>query len=375
MATIHAFGPFRLDADAETLFRGSDPLPVGKRAVALLRALVERAGAPVSKDTLIEAAWSGLAVEESNLTVQIATLRRVLGAEPGGDKWIETLPRRGYRFVGPVVTKCEARVAVTPTVDPATKPAPMMALALSDKPSLRCSKCGHDNAIGAKFCEECASQLARSCASCGAQLSPTTKFCPECAHPTSVPQSRFVSPETYTPKHLAEKILTSKTALEGERKQLTVLFAELEGSMELLADRDPEEARGLLDPVLERMMDAVHHYEGTVNGVRSDGIMALFGAPIAHEDHAVRACYAALRMQEAVKRYADEVRRSDGATRAYSSRHQLRRGRSTLDRQRSADGLLGGRSDHTLGGAHGAARGTGGYSGHRRDVAPGRGFR
>src|SRR5215468_10139663 len=100
---VHAFGPFRLDAEAEILFRGSEPLPVGKRAVALLRVLVERAGAPVSKDTLIDAAWSGLAVEESNLTVQIAALRRVFREEPGGDRWIETLPRRGYRFVGPSI--------------------------------------------------------------------------------------------------------------------------------------------------------------------------------------------------------------------------------------------------------------------------------
>ena len=84
--------------------------------------------------------------------------------------------------------------------------------------------------------------------------------------------------------------------------------------MELLADRDPEEARKLLDPVLERMMEAVHRYEGTVNQVMGDGIMALFGAPLAHEDHAVRACYAALRMQEAVKRYAEEVRRTHGVT-------------------------------------------------------------
>ncbi|HVQ48030.1 MAG TPA: adenylate/guanylate cyclase domain-containing protein, partial [Gemmatimonadales bacterium] len=124
----------------------------------------------------------------------------------------------------------------------------------------------------------------------------------------------FASPETYTPKHLAEKILTSKSALEGERKHVTVLFADLKGSMELLADRDPEEARKLLDPVLERMMEAVHRYEGTVNQVMGDGIMALFGAPVAHEDHAVRACYAALRMQEAVKRYAEEVRREHGVT-------------------------------------------------------------
>ncbi|MBI4413872.1 MAG: AAA family ATPase, partial [candidate division NC10 bacterium] len=123
---------------------------------------------------------------------------------------------------------------------------------------------------------------------------------------------KFSSPQAYTPKHLAEKILTSKTALEGERKQVTVLFADLKGSMELLADRDPEEARKLLDPVLDRMMEAVHRYEGTVNQVMGDGIMALFGAPLAHEDHAVRACYAALRMQAAVQRHGEEVRRAVG---------------------------------------------------------------
>jgi len=120
------------------------------------------------------------------------------------------------------------------------------------------------------------------------------------------------APDRYTPRHLAEKILTSRSSLEGERKQVTVLFADLKGSTELLADRDPEEARGILDPVLEHMMEAVHRYEGTVNQVMGDGIMALFGAPIAHEDHAVRACYAALRMQERIGRYGDDLQRSGG---------------------------------------------------------------
>jgi class 3 adenylate cyclase len=120
------------------------------------------------------------------------------------------------------------------------------------------------------------------------------------------------APDTYTPTHLAEKILTARGALEGERKQVTVLFADLKGSMELLADRDPEEARRILDPVIERMMEAVHRYEGTVNQVMGDGIMSLFGAPLAHEDHALRACYAALRMQESVRRLSDEIRRRSG---------------------------------------------------------------
>jgi class 3 adenylate cyclase/tetratricopeptide (TPR) repeat protein len=180
---------------------------------------------------------------------------------------------------------------------------------------VKCPRCQHENRSGAKFCEECATPLARTCSSCGSQLSATAKFCSECAHPVArtPPEPRFTSPESYTPKHLAEKILTSKSALEGERKQVTVLFADLKSSMELLADRDPEEARKILDPVIERMMEAVHRYEGTVNQVMGDGIMALFGAPLTHEDHAVRACYAALRMQERVKKYAEEVRRSHAA--------------------------------------------------------------
>ena len=180
---------------------------------------------------------------------------------------------------------------------------------------MKCPRCEHENPSKAKFCLECGVHLALTCAQCGAELPADAKFCLQCGRQVSAPsavQSQFKSPETYTPKHLAEKILTSKSALEGERKQVTVLFADLKGSMELLADRDPEEARKLLDPVLEHMMEAVHRYEGTVNQVMGDGIMALFGAPLAHEDHAVRASYAALRMQESVKRYAEGIRRTEG---------------------------------------------------------------
>jgi len=124
---------------------------------------------------------------------------------------------------------------------------------------VKCPACQHENRPGAKFCEECAAPLARACPNCGSAVSDSAKFCPECAHPLMAAsvQTRFASPESYTPKHLAEKILTSKAALEGERKQVTVLFADFKGSMELLADRDPEETRKILDPVLERMMDAV----------------------------------------------------------------------------------------------------------------------
>src|SRR6267154_4987568 len=181
--------------------------------------------------------------------------------------------------------------------------------------AMKCPKCQCENAVTAKFCEECSAPLAQTCTGCGSQMSPKAKFCSECGRPSkAVTAPRFASPKSYTPQHLADKILTTRDALEGERKQVTVLFADIKGSMEIFADRDPEDVQNLLDPVLERMMEAVHRYEGTVNRVMGDGIMALFGAPLAHEDHAVRACYAALRMQEGVRRYAAGVFRSHGVS-------------------------------------------------------------
>src|SRR5437016_900902 len=135
---------------------------------------------------------------------------------------------------------------------------------------------------------------------------------PSAAPTPTPPPATAPAPLAYTPPYLVEKILTSRSAMEGERKQVTVLFADLKGSTELIRDLDPEAAQKLLDPALQRMMDAVHRFEGTVNQVLGDGIMALFGAPIAHEGHALRACYAALAMQAALRRYAEDVRRSHG---------------------------------------------------------------
>jgi class 3 adenylate cyclase/tetratricopeptide (TPR) repeat protein len=179
----------------------------------------------------------------------------------------------------------------------------------------RCPSCGRDNPGGTKFCGECGARLVLPCGSCGTANPPGNKFCGECgaalAGDKQAPGSTS-NHRTSLPKHLAERILVSKAGLEGERKQVTVLFADLKGSTELMVDRDPEQARKLLDPVLDHMIEAVHRFEGMVNQVMGDGIMALFGAPLAHEDHAVRACYAALRMQESVKRYAEGVRRVEG---------------------------------------------------------------
>src|SRR5262249_53388673 len=165
----------------------------------------------------------------------------------------------------------------------------------------------------AKFCGACGTRLEQPCPACQTINPAGNRFCHECGGPlggAAADELPSALPSASPPRHLAEKILTSRSALEGERKQVTVLFADLKGSLELLADHDPEEARALLDPVLERMMAAVHRYEGTVNQVMGDGIMALFGAPVAHENHALRACYAALAMQQAIRHSNAAVRRS-----------------------------------------------------------------
>src|SRR2546426_1655736 len=173
--------------------------------------------------------------------------------------------------------------------------------------------CGHLNPPGAKFCTECAAPLARRCAACGAETPPTAKFCPECAAPMAAkPQAAAPDPRAYTPKHLAEKILTSRAALEGDRKQVTVLFADVKGSMELAEQLDPEDWHRIMDRFFQLLAEGVHRFEGTVNQYTGDGIMALFGAPIAHEDHAQRACYAALHLRDELRRFAQELRRGRG---------------------------------------------------------------
>lgn len=203
---------------------------------------------------------------------------------------------------------------------------------------MHCSRCETDNPAGVKFCIECGTAMQNRCLSCGVENLPQAKFCGECGeslagkakgkgqkskgkntaaepqHPTPNPQP----PVTYTPRHLAERILAEREAMEargapdGERKSITALFADIKGSTDLIQDLDPEEARAILDPALQLMMEAVHRYEGYVAQSMGDGIFALFGAPIAHEDHPQRALYAALLMQEEGRKRAERLRREKG---------------------------------------------------------------
>ncbi|MFC6673936.1 adenylate/guanylate cyclase domain-containing protein [Marinobacterium aestuariivivens] len=188
---------------------------------------------------------------------------------------------------------------------------------------MRCARCSFDNPDDARFCAQCGQRLARSCPACGHEVGAVDRFCSHCGTALGEAQAATdtetpLAPIGYTPSHLSERILAEQAALvargagSGERKTISVLFADMAGSTALIHGLDPEEVRQLIDPVLALMMEAVHHYEGYVAKSLGDGILALFGAPIAHEDHAQRALYAALRMQDAMRRYADRLRLAQG---------------------------------------------------------------
>ena len=178
---------------------------------------------------------------------------------------------------------------------------------------MRCNKCGTESTTGKKFCAACGSPLSSRCPKCGAENTPSSAFCEDCgtalaghaaSAATGSPQTTSTAPEIrVTPEHP-----NAPTTIDGERKTVTALFADIKGSMELMEDLDPEEARAIVDPALKLMMDAVHHYGGYVAQSTGDGIFALFGAPVAHEDHPQRALYAALRLQDEMRRYSAKLR-------------------------------------------------------------------
>ena len=181
---------------------------------------------------------------------------------------------------------------------------------------MKCSKCQFENPDGAKFCNECGSRLEFPCPQCGKGNPPDSKFCNECGHelqePTETPPIDFNQPQSYTPKFLADKILTTRSSMEGERKLVTVFFADVANYTSISEKLDPEEVHQIMDGCFQILMDEIHRYEGTINQFTGDGVMALFGAPVAHEDHAQRACYAALSIQKAIGEYGNKIERERG---------------------------------------------------------------
>ena len=179
---------------------------------------------------------------------------------------------------------------------------------------MKCPKCQLDNPGGAKFCNECGCRLALVCPNCDKANQPGSKFCNECGHNLQAPSKAldYSEPQSYTPKFLADKILTDRSAIEGERKLVTVLFADVADYTSLSEKLDPEEVHQIMDGCFKILMDEIHKYEGTINQFTGDGVMALFGAPVAHEDHAQRACQAALSIQSALETYHEQTMNAYG---------------------------------------------------------------
>ena len=182
---------------------------------------------------------------------------------------------------------------------------------------MKCPKCQFDNPDDARFCNECGSKLELVCTKCGKANPPSSKFCNACGHNLNGLRRQagfdYAKPQSYTPKFLADKILTSRSSIEGERKLVTVLFADVANYTSMAEKLDPEEVHQIMDGCFKILMDEIHKYEGTINQFTGDGVMALFGAPVAHEDHAQRACQAALSIQKAIEDYGIAVHKDYGA--------------------------------------------------------------
>ncbi len=181
---------------------------------------------------------------------------------------------------------------------------------------MKCPACQSENSDTRKFCGECGAKLLLKCPHCGSENLPNDKYCGECGYDLKTRRDSasvdYSQPPSYTPKHLADKILTSRSSLEGERKLVTVMFADVVNFTSLSEKLDPEEVHQIMDGCFKILMDEIHRYEGTINQFTGDGVMALFGAPVAHEDHASRACHAALSIQKALGGYGEKVARDYG---------------------------------------------------------------
>jgi DNA-binding winged helix-turn-helix (wHTH) protein/class 3 adenylate cyclase len=301
------FGPFRLDTMAVRLWDGAIAVALPPKAFDVLHYLVTHPDRLVTKDELLDAVWPATAVTDAVVRVAIGVVRKALGETAQTPRYIATVPRRGYRFLAPV-TPGDCRVPPSPEGQrlPAT-----------------CAACGPSRAGGPA-------------------MVPPASASVEVATPAQV-----VSPAMATagplgarhgdiPTSLGPQGPPTPATLDGERKQVTVLVAEIPATLALLRDQDAEVVQQLVEPALQAMVDAVHRYDGRVHHVRGAGLLALFGAPQAHEDHALRACYAALAIQTALRAYADDIRRTHGWT--LQGRIGLHAGEVVL-RPRGNDGL------------------------------------
>ena len=299
----YVFGDYTLDDTRYELRRLGESVAIEPKAFKVLAHLIQHRDRVVTKTELLERFWPGVFVSESALTRCLARVRRAVHDEGPEQRVIRTIRGHGYRFIAAIATR------VTEPAHPAAPGTSRLRTVVDGQqtppppgPTLLCPQCQTANKAERLFCAACGHALARACLQCGFRNDPGDRFCGGCGHDgaatVALPDSDAArTPLSYTPKYLAEQILTTRSALEGERKHVTVCFADLQGSTTLAQAVDPEVIHEVLDGAFALMLAEVHHVEGTVNQFTGDGIMALFGAPLAHEDHVIRALHAALGIQ------------------------------------------------------------------------------
>ena len=328
---IYAFDEYELDTQLYELRHAGAPLQLEPKVFDLLVDLIQHRDRIVSKHELLEHLWPSQFISDATFDHCVMAARRAVGDDGQRQRVIKTIRGRGYRFVAALVASAND----TPGVGVAS------ALALQTPPlvpgvtSLDCPQCQHQNPDVARFCTECGGLLQYVCAQCQHHNAPGSKFCAACGvafRPNALVQARDhnAPPLAYTPRHLAEQILTTRSALEGELKQVTVLFCDLPDSTGLAERLGPECMHALLQRFFELALEAVHRYGGTINQFLGDGFMALFGAPLALEDHARRGVLAALALHESLRAHqADFSRLQAEASHEPSRQIQIRAGCNT----------------------------------------------
>jgi class 3 adenylate cyclase/DNA-binding winged helix-turn-helix (wHTH) protein/tetratricopeptide (TPR) repeat protein len=320
---IYVFGDCELDTRVYELRRAGQPLKLEPKVFDVLAYFVRHRDRMVTKQELFEQIWSDQFISDATLDHCISAARKAVGDSGRTQQIIKTLRGRGYRFVAPIEERPPGEAGGEVQREG-------QAFDHTD-----CPHCQHRHAGAARFCTACGAPLQITCPRCQHQNLPESKFCSSCGQAlseTALVQARDedAPPLTYTPRHLAEEILTTRSALEGERKQVTVMFCDLSGSTALAERLGPEVMHLLLNRFFELSLGAVHQYGGTINQFLGDGFMALFGAPLAHEDHARRAMLAALDLQSRLQEHqADFVHLQAGMAGATPSPIQVRTGLNT----------------------------------------------
>lgn len=306
---IYVFAEYELDLRLYELRRAGTPLQLERKVFDVLTYVIQHRDRVVAKHELLEQVWPGQFISDATFDHCMMEARKAVGDSGRAQRVIKTIRGRGYRFVAAI----EERASEVPGAVPATGLLPPTPVAPQPVADMVCAECQHVNVSGARFCTECGVTLHVLCTQCQQSNTAQSKFCHACgralvASPLVQARDSNAAPVVYTPRHLAEQILTTRSALEGERKQVTVLFCDLPDSVSLARRLGPERMHVLLNRFFELALHAVHHYGGTVNQFLGDGLMALFGAPLALEDHTRRGVLAAQEIHDSLVQHQEDFR-------------------------------------------------------------------